>query len=146
MIGPGIDYGRYSIGPPIGNESPQPLNFLNWTTYYSRLQRSFLVFGRLAVPIYEYQCAGCGHKFEAIQRISDSSLTDCPECNEPALKKLISAAGFRLKGGGWYETDFKKSDIKKNLVADKSGSESSTSKESSSGTAEKASTAEKTGS
>jgi putative FmdB family regulatory protein len=91
------------------------------------------------VPIYEYQCEGCGHKFETIQRISDSSLTDCPECKEPALKKLISAAGFRLKGGGWYETDFKKSDKKKNLVADKGGSESSASKESSAGSAAKAS-------
>ena len=51
-----------------------------------------------------------------MQKISDAPLTDCPECGQPALKKLISAAGFRLKGGGWYETDFKKSgDKKKNL-------------------------------
>lgn len=73
------------------------------------------------------------------------SLTDCPECNEPALRKLISAAGFRLKGGGWYETDFKKSDKKKNLLGDKSGSEGSASKESSANT-EKSGPAEKTGS
>jgi len=52
---------------------------------------------------------------EAIQKISDDPLTDCPECNKPELKKLISAAGFRLKGGGWYETDFK-SGKKKNLA------------------------------
>ena len=53
------------------------------------------------MPIYEYECKGCGHKFEAIQRISDDALQDCPECEQAELKKLISAAGFRLKGGGW---------------------------------------------
>ncbi len=83
------------------------------------------------MPIYEYQCQSCGHKLELIQRIRDSSLKYCPECSKPGLKKLISAAGFRLKGGGWYETDFKSGDKKKNLVGDKSGSESSTSKDSS---------------
>ena len=54
------------------------------------------------MPIYEYRCEACGHEMEAIQKMSDASLTDCPECGQPALKKLISAAGFRLKGGGWY--------------------------------------------
>ena len=69
------------------------------------------------MPIYEYECQACGNRHEAIQRMSDDPLTDCPECNEPKLKKLISAAGFRLKGGGWYETDFKSGkDKKKNLV------------------------------
>lgn len=67
------------------------------------------------MPIYEYECKACGHRMEAIQKISDDPLTDCPECNKPELKKLISAAGFRLKGGGWYETDFK-SGKKKNLA------------------------------
>ena len=68
------------------------------------------------MPIYEYRCEHCGHELEKMQKISDAPLTDCPECGRPALKKLISAAGFRLKGGGWYETDFKKSgDKKKNL-------------------------------
>ena len=68
------------------------------------------------MPIYEYRCEHCGHELEKMQKISDAPLTDCPECGQPALKKLISAAGFRLKGGGWYETDFKKSgDKKKNL-------------------------------
>lgn len=68
------------------------------------------------MPIYEYRCEHCGHELEKMQKISDAPLTDCPECGRPALKKLISAAGFRLKGGGWYETDFKKSgDNKKNL-------------------------------
>jgi putative FmdB family regulatory protein len=59
------------------------------------------------MPFYEYRCENCGHEMEALQKISDSPLVDCPECEQPALKKLVSAAGFRLKGGGWYETDFK---------------------------------------
>lgn len=59
------------------------------------------------MPIYEYECGKCGHTLEAIQKISDSPLSDCPECGAAALKKLVSAAGFRLKGTGWYETDFK---------------------------------------
>lgn len=59
------------------------------------------------MPIYEYRCQACGHEMEAIQKMSDPVLTECPECNKPELKKLISAAGFKLKGGGWYETDFK---------------------------------------
>ncbi|MFN2349048.1 MAG: FmdB family zinc ribbon protein [Thioalkalivibrio sp.] len=71
------------------------------------------------MPIYEYACEACGHRLEAIQKISDEPLKDCPECGKPALSKLISAAGFRLGGGGWYETDFK-SGSKRNL---KEGSE-----------------------
>ncbi len=59
------------------------------------------------MPFYEYRCEKCGHQMEALQKISDAPLVDCPECGQPALKKLVSAAGFRLKGGGWYETDFK---------------------------------------
>lgn len=66
------------------------------------------------MPFYEYRCEKCGHEMEALQKIGDAPLVDCPECEEPALKKLISAAGFRLKGGGWYETDFK-AGKKKNL-------------------------------
>jgi putative FmdB family regulatory protein len=67
------------------------------------------------MPIYEYQCQDCEHKLEALQKLSDTPLQDCPECEQPRLKKLISAAGFRLKGGGWYETDFKTGN-KKNLA------------------------------
>lgn len=67
------------------------------------------------MPIYEYQCNDCGHELEALQKMSDAALKDCPECGKPTLEKMISAAGFRLKGGGWYETDFK-SGSKKNLV------------------------------
>ena len=66
------------------------------------------------MPIYEYRCEKCGHEMDALQKISDDPLVDCPACGEPALKKLVSAAGFRLKGSGWYETDFK-SGTKKNL-------------------------------
>ena len=72
------------------------------------------------MPIYEYACDACGHQLEAIQKMSDDALTDCPECNKPELKKLISAAGFRLKGGGWYETDFK-SGAKRNVAESSSG-------------------------
>jgi putative FmdB family regulatory protein len=66
------------------------------------------------MPFYEYRCEACGHEIEALQKVSDEPLVDCPECGRPALKKLLSAAGFRLKGGGWYETDFK-AGSKKNL-------------------------------
>jgi putative FmdB family regulatory protein len=59
------------------------------------------------MPIYEYRCEACGHELEAIQKFSDAPLTDCPTCGKNALKKLISAAGFQLKGSGWYQTDFK---------------------------------------
>ncbi len=59
------------------------------------------------MPIYEYECCGCGHRLEAIQSVADGPLTDCPVCEQPSLKRLVSAAAFRLKGGGWYETDFK---------------------------------------
>ena len=67
------------------------------------------------MPFYEYRCEACGHELEAMQKMSAAPLTDCPECGQTALKKLISAAGFRLKGGGWYETDFKKGGTKRNL-------------------------------
>ncbi len=70
------------------------------------------------MPIYEYRCESCQHELETIQKISDPPLTDCPSCGEPALRKKISAAGFRLKGSGWYETDFKTSGQKKNLAKD----------------------------
>ncbi len=59
------------------------------------------------MPIYEYRCDACGHEFEKLQKLSADPLRDCPECETDSLKKLISAAGFRLKGSGWYETDFK---------------------------------------
>ncbi len=79
------------------------------------------------MPIYEYQCNNCGHELESLQKISDPPLSDCPECGESALQKKISAAGFRLKGGGWYETDFK-SGKKKNVAESDSKAKGSDSK------------------
>ena len=72
------------------------------------------------MPIYEYQCQACGHEMEALQKMSDEALKQCPECKDDSLKKRISAAGFRLAGSGWYETDFK-TGKKKNLVKQESG-------------------------
>jgi len=76
------------------------------------------------MPIYDYQCADCGHRLEALQKISADPLKDCPACQRPGLTKQISAAGFRLAGGGWYETDFK-TGAKKNLAGDSGNSGSS---------------------
>jgi len=59
------------------------------------------------VPIYEYRCANCGFEKEYLQKLSDAPLKDCPECGQPAFCKQVSAAGFQLKGSGWYATDFK---------------------------------------
>ena len=61
------------------------------------------------MPIYEYECRACGHGFEVMQKMSDPVLVDCPDCAKSTLKKLISPVAFRLKGTGWYETDFKNS-------------------------------------
>ncbi len=72
------------------------------------------------MPIYEYRCDNCNHEFETIQKVSDAPLTKCPACAEDALRKKVSAAGFRLKGGGWYETDFK-AGKKKNVAGDEAG-------------------------
>ncbi|NOG32774.1 zinc ribbon domain-containing protein [Halomonas sp. CH40] len=71
------------------------------------------------MPIYEYECKACGQRLEKLQKMSADPLTQCPECKQDTLSRLVSAAGFRLAGGGWYETDFK-TGSKKNLVADKS--------------------------
>lgn len=79
------------------------------------------------MPIYEYRCQSCGHEQEFLQKISDPVLTECPECKDQALKKKVSAAGFRLKGSGWYETDFK-SGKKKNVAGSDSSSDSSKTK------------------
>lgn len=76
------------------------------------------------MPIYEYACSACGFHLEAFQKIDDQPLQICPECKKPTLEKWVSAAGFRLKGGGWYETDFKQGDKKKNLVETEKKSDS----------------------
>ena len=64
------------------------------------------------MPIYEYACRSCQHRFETIHKASEPPLTDCPECGETTLRKLLSAPVFRLKGSGWYETDFKNANRK----------------------------------
>jgi putative FmdB family regulatory protein len=69
------------------------------------------------MPIYEYQCQSCQHELEVIHKISAEPRKDCPACGQSELKKKVSAAAFRLKGGGWYETDFKTGD-KKNIAGD----------------------------
>ncbi len=81
------------------------------------------------MPIYEYQCCECGHKLEAIQRFSDPLLTDCPACGKPRLKKLLSPAGFQLKGTGWYATDFRDSGKNKKHKAKADSGESKSSAE-----------------
>ena len=78
------------------------------------------------MPIYEYLCSACNHEFDALQKVSDEPLTECPECGNQTLKKKLSAPGFRLSGSGWYETDFKSDkDKQKNLAksdsSDKTG-------------------------
>jgi putative FmdB family regulatory protein len=78
------------------------------------------------MPLYEYRCDACEHSFEALQKMSDEPLIHCPACDEATLRKLVSAGGFRLKGDGWYETDFKRGN-KRNL-ADSGKKESSTKK------------------
>jgi len=80
------------------------------------------------MPIYEYRCGDCDHQLEVVQKLSEEPIARCPECKKDSLRKIISAAGFRLKGDGWYETDFK-SGKKKNVA----GSESGASEGSSSG-------------
>ena len=59
------------------------------------------------MPIYEYRCESCGHQQEFLQKVSDAPHTTCPKCGKPSLSKMLSAAGFQLKGSGWYATDFK---------------------------------------
>jgi putative FmdB family regulatory protein len=69
------------------------------------------------MPIYEYQCSACGHTLDALQKVADEPLVHCPTCGKPELKRQLSAPRFRLKGSGWYETDFKgKGDKKRNLA------------------------------
>ncbi|WP_458069888.1 FmdB family zinc ribbon protein [Rhodanobacter sp. BL-MT-08] len=73
------------------------------------------------MPIYEFECASCGHRFDRLQKLSDDDPTICPSCGAPQLKRRVSAPTFRLAGSGWYETDFKSdSDKKRNLADSKS--------------------------
>jgi putative FmdB family regulatory protein len=70
------------------------------------------------MPIYAYACKECEHTLDALQKIADEPLVDCPACGKPGLKRLLSAPRFRLKGTGWYETDFKR-DKQRNLAGEK---------------------------
>ena len=99
------------------------------------------------MPIYEYQCDECSHRLEKLQRMSDAPLTECPACGESTLKKLVSAAAFRLKGGGWYETDFKtgsKKNVSGSSGSDGSSGSSSNASSSDSGTSSSASSGSST--
>ena len=69
------------------------------------------------MPIYGYVCSSCGHTFDALQKMTDPKLIDCPVCDEATLRKQLSAPKFRLKGKGWYETDFKTGD-QRNLAGE----------------------------
>jgi putative FmdB family regulatory protein len=72
------------------------------------------------MPFYEYQCAACGHHHEELQKVSDRPLRKCPACGRSTLKRLVSAPVFRLKGAGWYETDFKgDKEAKRNIAGEK---------------------------
>ena len=82
------------------------------------------------MPIYEYACNSCEHTLDALQKMADEKLVDCPECGKPELKRLLSAPRFRLKGKGWYETDFK-TDNQRNLASDKEPTKKSDKAESS---------------
>jgi putative FmdB family regulatory protein len=96
------------------------------------------------MPIYEYQCTACGFQKEMLQKISDEPLRICPECGKETMQKMVTAAAFRLKGGGWYETDFKK-DKQKNVAEASTASKEKSASESKS-TAEKKPAASSTGS
>lgn len=73
------------------------------------------------MPIYEFECAQCGHRFDRLQKLSDPDPTDCPTCGAPQVKRRLSAPSFRLAGSGWYETDFKKDGDKKRNIAGDTG-------------------------
>lgn len=90
------------------------------------------------MPIYEYVCNSCSHQLEAIQKISEEPLVNCPACETDSLRKKISAPGFRLKGSGWYETDFK-SGNKKNVAGSESGADSTGSSDTDSGSSKSSS-------
>jgi putative FmdB family regulatory protein len=76
------------------------------------------------MPIYEYRCGSCGFQKEFLQKMSDAQLKDCPECGKPTLSKMVTAAGFQLKGSGWYATDFKHGSSAKSKSTDKPAAKS----------------------
>jgi putative FmdB family regulatory protein len=113
------------------------LMYLCIDIYNRSLILSNCCLNRLIMPFYEYQCTSCRHEEEVLQKVGDKPLSKCPECGKNSMQKMISAAAFRLKGGGWYETDFK-SGSKKNVAGDtgaekKAGDSKKTSEKKSSG-------------
>ena len=93
------------------------------------------------MPIYDYKCSNCEHQIEVIQKINDEPMIVCPECSKRSLKKLVSAPSFRLKGSGWYETDFKTG--KKKNISTKDAHKNDKSKESSKSDSKKGSKQDK---
>lgn len=85
------------------------------------------------MPIYEFECSSCGHRFDRLQKMSDPDPSVCPACDVAEVKRRLSAPGFRLAGSGWYETDFKKDGDKKRNLAGDGGASSSASTSSSAG-------------
>ncbi|MDI9238861.1 zinc ribbon domain-containing protein [Lysobacter sp. LF1] len=82
------------------------------------------------MPIYAFECAACGHTFDRLQKLSDADPAECPVCHQPQVRRQLTAPQFRLAGGGWYETDFKKDgDKKRNLAGDGASSSTSTTTE-----------------
>lgn len=75
------------------------------------------------MPIYEFECSSCGHRFDRLQKLSDTDPSICPACDAPHLRRMVSAPSFRLAGNGWYETDFKKDGDKKRNLAESQGAE-----------------------
>jgi putative FmdB family regulatory protein len=74
------------------------------------------------MPIYEFECPACAHRFERLQKLADADPSDCPECGKSGVRRRLTAPAFRLSGSGWYETDFKKEgDVKRNLASSESG-------------------------
>jgi putative FmdB family regulatory protein len=98
------------------------------------------------MPIYEYRCSACGHELEALQKLSEAPLLKCPACAKDTLTKLLSAAGFQLKGSGWYATDFKGSGSKPaaKAVGDKAGDGKAADAKSAAGTESKSDSASDT--
>lgn len=90
------------------------------------------------MPIYEYECDACHQRFEILQKISDPLKTQCPSCKEEKLRKRVTAAAFRLKGGGWYETDFKDKKSQKNVSGESTSTTCSSSDSGSGGSESKA--------
>lgn len=93
------------------------------------------------MPIYAFQCAACGHAFDRLQKLSDADPEVCPSCNAPGqVRRQVTAPSFRLAGGGWYETDFKRDGDKKRNLADKGDGGSGSSGSSASSSSDAAAT------